>query len=78
MAASSPPDLCGTAQTGGYGAITLSTSFVTVFIIVALSILAVGLAAVLHKKRAGSRPDLGCLSERWLVEYRADRSRLSR
>jgi hypothetical protein len=46
-----------------------------VLIVVALSVLALSIAAVLHKKLAGRRPDLGWVSERWLAEYRADASR---
>ncbi|MBI2828479.1 MAG: hypothetical protein HYX77_04310 [Acidobacteria bacterium] len=47
-------------------------------IVVALSVLAMGIAVVLRKNLAGGRPDLGWVSERWLAEYRADASRPSR
>jgi hypothetical protein len=49
-----------------------------VLIVVALSVLVVSFAAVLHKRLAGVAPDLGWVSERWLAEYRADASRPSR
>lgn len=47
-------------------------------IIVALSVLAMSLAVVFRKSFAGGHPDLGCVSERWLAEYRADASSPSR
>jgi hypothetical protein len=50
----------------------------TVLIVVALSVLVMTIAAVLHKTLAGGPPDLGSVSERWLAEYRADASRPSR
>jgi len=49
-----------------------------VLIVVALSILAVSIAAVLHRRLIRAPPDLGWVSERWLAEYRADASRPSR
>jgi hypothetical protein len=49
-----------------------------VLIVVALSVLAMSIAVVLRKNLAGSCPDLGWVSERWLAEYRADASRPSR
>ena len=59
-------------------AITLYTRFTAVLIVVALSILAASIAAVLHRRLTGAPPDLGSVSERWLAEYRADASRPSR
>ena len=47
----------------------------TLFIIVALSVFTMGIAAVLHRRAIGNQPDLGWVSERWLAEYRADVSR---
>ena len=47
-------------------------------IVVALSILALSIAALLHKRLVGAPPDLGWVSERWLAEYRQDASRPSR
>jgi hypothetical protein len=49
-----------------------------VLIVVALSVLAIVIAAVLRRGFTASRPDLGWVSERWLAEYRADASRPSR
>lgn len=71
-------DLCRTAQTCRFLAITLYTRLTTVLIVVALSVLVMTIAAVLHKTLAGGPPDLGSVSERWLAEYRADASRPSR
>lgn len=47
----------------------------TLFIIATLSVLSMGIAAVLHRRAIGNQPDLGWVSERWLAEYRADASR---
>jgi hypothetical protein len=47
----------------------------TLFIVVTLSVLTMGVAAVLHRRVVGNQPDLGWVSERWLAEYRADVSR---
>lgn len=49
-----------------------------VLIVLALSVLAMTTAAVLHRRLAGGPTDLGWVSERWLAEYRADASRPSR
>ena len=49
-----------------------------VLIAVALGVVAVSVAALLHRRLAGAHPDLGWVSERWLAEYRADASRPSR
>ena len=66
------------AQTCRCPATTLYTRFTTVLIVVALSILVVSIAAVLHRRLIRAPPDLGWVSERWLAEYRADASRPSR
>jgi len=66
------------AQTCRCRATTLYTRFTTVLIVVALSILVVSIAAVLHRRLIRKPPDLGWVSERWLAEYRADASRPSR
>ena len=47
----------------------------TLLIIVALSLLMLRVAATMHTSLAGAQPDLGYVSEQWLMEYRADASR---
>ena len=70
-----PPAHClfRTAQTSGAARRTLPTMLV----LAALSVLLVGLIAVLRRRTAGDDPDLGWVSERWLAEYRADSTRPS-
>lgn len=43
-------------------------------ILVALSLLVLGIITVLRKTATGGRRDLGWVSEHWLAEYRADES----
>jgi hypothetical protein len=47
---------------------------ITLSSVVALSVLAMTVAAILRRNLAGSASDLGCVSEHWLAEYRADES----
>jgi len=49
-----------------------------VLILVALTVLAIGIATLLRRHFASDEPDMGSVSERWLAEYRADSSRPSR
>jgi hypothetical protein len=44
----------------------------TLLPVVALSVLAMTVAAVLRSNLSGGSSDLGCVSEHWLTEYRAD------
>lgn len=73
-----PPDLCNTVQTCRCVALTLHMRFTTVLTVIALSVLAMSIAVVVRKSLAGGGPELGCVSERWLAEHRADASRPSR
>ena len=50
-------------------------SWMTLLIVVALSLLTLRVAATMHRNLAGAQPDLGYVSEQWLTEYRADASR---
>ena len=51
---------------------------VILLVLVALCVVAAGIATALRRSVTGSQPDLGWVSERWLSEYRADASRPQR
>jgi hypothetical protein len=48
-----------------------------VLVLAAAGVLILGFVAVMRRRTAGANPDLGWVSERWLVENRADSTRIS-
>ena len=48
-----------------------------VLVLAAVGVFTLSLVVVLGKRSGGGEPDLGCVSERWLAEYRADSTRPS-